>query len=208
MTHAVKLPGGGLPDGGINLYSLNEKREQLIMKCAELEAQIISETESINEYKGHPERFQIDDNDKLSGYENRLNSLLSKIKERARACLNSLSCDTSLGELKLPPRQGFPRQTVRTDSPILLKYREIRGESILGKPISHGEQQCVDGDGKYIMYEKGVIISHPQFGTREVHGRIFESYKRQDMERGPLGYPKSDVERLPTGLHISKFQHT
>lgn len=67
----------------------------------------------------------------------------------------------------------------------------------LGKRGFAGERACLDGEGRYVDYQHGAIYWHPQVRTGEkagqravaVPGQIFDVWRRQSWEQGPLGYP-------------------
>jgi LGFP repeat len=191
---------------GKAIIEMNERRKNVISICADLITQIGYELESIIHYKGYPRSFEVKDNNKLSEYENKLNGLLVTIEDRASSCLTNPVCDVRIDDLKLPQRESFPIPVQRSESAIWLKYKDIQGESLLGSPVTGQEQSFADGSGKFVLFEKGIIISHPKHATREIHGRIFEEYKKQGMATGSLGYPTSDVRRLPDGRQIVRFE--
>ncbi|QDB74624.1 endolysin [Gordonia phage VanDeWege] len=72
-----------------------------------------------------------------------------------------------------------------------------RAKGWIGKRIDVNEQPAPDGEGKFIRCERGHIYFHPKVNTGAPAGMraiaipadIFEVWKGQGFERGPLGYP-------------------
>jgi hypothetical protein len=202
----------GLSDNDDELVRLKEEREMLIEKCAILRSEILSKLETINQIRGHPKVYPKQNSEKLSQYQAELTSLLSTINKRASQCLTNPRCHTNVDDLKLPEMKELdeikelsktvpPTQTV--DSQISAKYELFK--DIMGNP-KNGEQTCSDREGKYRLYENGVIFWHPQIGSYEVHGPIFERYEKESMERGRFGYPTSDEEYVQPGYRRNTFQ--
>jgi hypothetical protein len=66
--------------------------------------------------------------------------------------------------------------------------------SALGYPLTD-EMVCPDGRGRFNHFERGGIYSHPDTGTHEVHGSIWESWEDSGFEKGPYGYPRTSEYR-------------
>ncbi|QFG13456.1 endolysin [Gordonia phage Powerball] len=72
-----------------------------------------------------------------------------------------------------------------------------RAKGWIGKRIDKGEQRCPDGEGRFVKCENGYIYWHPKVNADKPAGEraiaipndIFDVWKRQGYERGPLGYP-------------------
>ncbi|QZD97540.1 lysin A [Gordonia phage LonelyBoi] len=73
----------------------------------------------------------------------------------------------------------------------------VRAKGWIGKRIDDAEKECPDGEGKYVRCEGGHIYFHPKVNAGAKPGEraiaipadIFEVWKRQGFEKGPLGYP-------------------
>lgn len=59
----------------------------------------------------------------------------------------------------------------------------------LGKRLHDGERDAVKG-GKYADFEHGSIYWHPDTGAVAVPTLVYEVWKRNDWERGLLGFPQ------------------
>lgn len=80
----------------------------------------------------------------------------------------------------------------RNPSPIEVKYQDMgMAGSVLGRQVSR--EGDASGGGRYARYDHGMILWREGLGARSVHGAIFARYDRLRRERGPLGYPVSDV---------------
>jgi hypothetical protein len=72
-----------------------------------------------------------------------------------------------------------------------------RAKAWIGKRVDGEEQPAPDGEGKFIRCEGGHIYFHPKVNADKPAGQraiaipadVFEVWKRQGFERGPLGYP-------------------
>jgi uncharacterized protein with LGFP repeats len=110
----------------------------------------------------------------------------------------------------------LPEPVPLPESPIQAKYKLTGGkDGFLGNPIKGGEgnivgeQPCMDGKGKFQLFDKGGgIWWHPSTGAFEVHGLIFQRYKELNFEQGGLGYPTSDEKSKGAGAdRFNTFQH-
>jgi len=63
--------------------------------------------------------------------------------------------------------------------------------SFLGFPKTN-ETQTPDGFGRFNFFEGGAIYYHPHLGTFAIPNMIIEKWKKEDWEKGKLGYPISD----------------
>jgi hypothetical protein len=163
----------------------------MIEKCTNLRSEILSKLETINLIQGHPERYPNQNREKLSQYRDQLTSQLAIIKDRVSKCLKNPKCNTTLEGVSLPEMKELdqmkelPRSTrhYETANPISLKYQSFK--EILGNP-KNGEQMCFDGKGRYRLYENGAIFLNPGVdpteGAYEIHGPIFQHYKKENME--------------------------
>lgn len=72
-----------------------------------------------------------------------------------------------------------------------------RAKSWIGKRLDVDEQPCPDGEGLFVRCESGHIYFSPKVNAGEPEGLravaipadIFEVWRRQGYEKGPLGYP-------------------
>ncbi|MGI9207032.1 MAG: alpha/beta hydrolase-fold protein [Rhodococcus sp. (in: high G+C Gram-positive bacteria)] len=71
----------------------------------------------------------------------------------------------------------------------------------LGYPVTE-ERGTADGRGRYNHFRNGAIYWTPEHGARPVRGAIFEEWKRQGWEGGPLGYPVLDEARTSDGRGV------
>ncbi|MEE2030774.1 alpha/beta hydrolase-fold protein [Rhodococcus chondri] len=71
----------------------------------------------------------------------------------------------------------------------------------LGYPTT-GESGTPDGRGRFNHFQHGAIYWTPENGAHPVRGAIFEEWKRQGWEGGPLGYPVLDEARTPDGRGV------
>lgn len=194
------------------VIKIKEERKLLIEKCASLKSEILSKLETINQIRGHPEAYQRQDLKKLSQYQEELVSLLSVINKKVSQCMSNPDCETKTEDLKISNLKELDRlkktpqivPPARKTSYISIKYEQYK--QILGNP-KNGEISSTDGKGKYVLYDNGGIFWHPELGSFEVHGPIFERYEREGMERGRLGYPTSDEEYVPLGYRRNTFQY-
>ena len=192
----------GLSDENDHILKLKEKRHQMIEECANLRSEILTKLETINQIRGNPLAYPKQNPKKLSKYQEELSFLLSTIAKRVSQCLMNPMCDTKTVDLQLSKMKELDqlkltRQTLaidETDSQILKKYELFK--DILGNP-KDDEGVCTDGQGRYKIYQNGVVFWHPEIGSYEVHGPIFERYKEEGMEKGRFGYPTSDEEYVP-----------
>lgn len=76
------------------------------------------------------------------------------------------------------------------------KYNVLGGAAgRLGFPLTD-ETGTPDGVGRYNHFQHGSIYWTPHTGPMMVAGRIRDVWAAQGWERGPLGYPVADEERL------------
>ena len=74
----------------------------------------------------------------------------------------------------------------------------------LGWP-ARTEALLPDGIGYYQKFDHGFIYSHPKYGTYIIMDNIFEPWSKNGWEKGPLGYPISDLETMSNGHSYQKF---
>ena len=88
------------------------------------------------------------------------------------------------------------------------KYVQLGGPNgCLGQPVADVEV-CPDGVGYYRHFQYGSIYWHPETGTHEVHGDIYEKWASLGWERSPLGYPTTDEMVMSDGVGcFNHFQH-
>lgn len=73
----------------------------------------------------------------------------------------------------------------------LKKYAQIGYEkSVLGYPITN-EVKIRDA-GTYQRFQRGNMYHTPKYGSKIVHGAIFNKWGELKYEQGPLGYPITD----------------
>jgi hypothetical protein len=92
---------------------------------------------------------------------------------------------------------------------ILKKWKSLGAEnSILGYPTTD-ETVTPDTIGRYNHFQKGSqkgsIYWTPETGARVIYGPIRDKWRDLEWERGPLGYPISDVQKEGDTL-LSRFQ--
>ncbi len=68
----------------------------------------------------------------------------------------------------------------------------------LGYPTTE-ERVAPDGRGRFNHFRNGAIYWTPEHGAHAVRGKIFEEWKNQGWEGGPLGYPILDEAATPDG---------
>lgn len=67
---------------------------------------------------------------------------------------------------------------------------------------------CQDGNGFFRQHQYGRIYWILNEGCKSIYGGIWNLYSKLDKEAGFLGYPKSEEEWTPEGLHrYSIFQN-
>ncbi|MGN5237872.1 MULTISPECIES: alpha/beta hydrolase-fold protein [unclassified Rhodococcus (in: high G+C Gram-positive bacteria)] len=77
------------------------------------------------------------------------------------------------------------------------KYQSVGGPAgRLGYPTTE-ERGTADGRGRFNHFQNGAIYWTPEHGARAVQGAIFEEWKKQGWEAGPLGYPVLDEVGTP-----------
>ncbi|HET8994666.1 MAG TPA: alpha/beta hydrolase-fold protein [Rhodococcus sp. (in: high G+C Gram-positive bacteria)] len=77
------------------------------------------------------------------------------------------------------------------------KYQAAGGPAgRLGYPTTE-ERGTADGRGRFNHFQHGAIYWTPEHGARTVQGAIFEEWKQQGWEAGPLGYPVLDEVGTP-----------
>jgi hypothetical protein len=81
---------------------------------------------------------------------------------------------------------------------------------LLGYPVTD-EAEVRDGAskpfGRVSAFQHGVVYWSSATGAHEVHGAIFDLYRRQGGPNSALGLPTSDEKAYPTGVRMSEFQH-
>ena len=75
----------------------------------------------------------------------------------------------------------------------------------LGYPLTD-QRATPDGRGRFNHFERGSIYATHETGVREIHGAIREKWEQTGWERGPLGYPTTDV-REEGGVSTTRFEH-
>lgn len=77
------------------------------------------------------------------------------------------------------------------------KYQSAGGPAgRLGYPTTE-ERGTADGRGRFNHFQHGAIYWTPEHSARTVQGAIFEEWKEQGWETGPLGYPVLDEIGTP-----------
>src|SRR5437764_24105 len=94
--------------------------------------------------------------------------------------------------------------TAAASDAIERKYKDV-GAATLGKPA--GAEKSSAGGGRVRLYANGGIWSSKTAGTHAVYGPAFDKYKSLRAERGELGYPVTDVAKLPDGSAQALFRH-
>lgn len=118
-------------------------------------------------------------------------------------CSISIDHGIALGECN---NSTASPQCVASNSPIDQKYQNMGGpSSLLGEPTG-AETIAPDGVGHFRYFRGGVIYWSPQTGAHEIHGSILNKWAQLNWEKGPLGYPTSDVIRISNGVG-NYFQH-
>lgn len=78
-------------------------------------------------------------------------------------------------------------------------YQGIGGPtSKLGFPTTE-ERGAPDGRGRFNHFQHGAIYWTPENGAHPVFGKIFEEWRNQGWESGPLGYPVLHEVSTPDG---------
>jgi LGFP repeat len=201
----------GLPDSNDELLAVKTQRSEFIEGCAKIRSELLSKIKTINQIRGNPQLYPNQNLATLSKYQKELASLLDNLNRRVRECLNNPRCNTNIDDLKLPKMEELDkiRESARSPSlahvgsPISDKYSLFK--DILGNPIS-GELSSFDGIGKYRLFNNGAIFWNPDIGSYEIHGPIFQRYQKEGMEKGRLGYPKTDEETIPSGERRNIFE--
>lgn len=76
----------------------------------------------------------------------------------------------------------------------------------LGVPTSD-ELSTPQRPGKYTTFDDGVIYWTPDLGASAIrYGKIFDAWKGQGFENGPLGFPTGDQHDVPGGV-AQDFEH-
>jgi uncharacterized protein with LGFP repeats len=99
--------------------------------------------------------------------------------------------------------------------PVLSKWHALGAEDgVLGFPTSD-TRPTYDHLGLFSTFAKldhghrrydGAIYVHPSLGAHEVHGVIYEEWRRLGGSSGPLGFPSSDRLGLGVpGAHLNDF---
>ncbi|NEW06895.1 hypothetical protein GK047_12870 [Paenibacillus sp. SYP-B3998] len=65
-------------------------------------------------------------------------------------------------------------------------------KNILGYLVTD-EEKTPDQIGRYNHFQGGSIYWHPSLGAHEVHGAVRDKWANMNWEKGPLGYPISDL---------------
>lgn len=80
-------------------------------------------------------------------------------------------------------------------------------KGFVGYPVMD-EVDPGDGRGRFQNFEGGQIYWTPQTGAHEVHGPIFDKWGESQWEKGPLGYPVTDIMEVPgTNKLYCDFEH-
>lgn len=98
---------------------------------------------------------------------------------------------------------------------VLSKWHALGAQDgVLGFPAS-SSRPTQDGLGLHASFAKldrgrrsydGAIYAHPGVGAHELHGVIYEKWRRLGGESGPLGLPSSDQRGAgAAGAHLSDF---
>jgi uncharacterized protein with LGFP repeats len=74
----------------------------------------------------------------------------------------------------------------------------------LGYPTT--DVQSLPGDGRFAHFQGGSIYWTQGTGARVLSGVVRDRWAAAGWERSPLGYPTSDVTRLPDGGEFAHFQ--
>jgi uncharacterized protein with LGFP repeats len=79
----------------------------------------------------------------------------------------------------------------------------------LGNPISEIKSTSRHGGGYFQRFEFGAIFfsPHPEAGTHEVHGAIWDKFKAMGELRSFLGFPVTDESDEGAGRRFSRFQN-
>ena len=202
----------GLSNSNDFFLNLKTSRQKIIDQYAELRSVVLSKLELINKIKGNPLLYPSQKPEILSQLIKDLNSALSMITAEVEKCMINPEIDMVVKDIKLPEMKmldkikesPIPKNLASQNAEISSKYGMYK--QILGDPIK-AEQSCVDGIGRFRLYKNGAIFYHPDIGTYEIHGSIFDRYESEKMESGRLGYPKTDEEALPTGVKRSIFEN-
>ncbi len=89
---------------------------------------------------------------------------------------------------------------------VLTAYSRLHRESgPLGYP-TRTQSVTGDGAGQWARFQHGMILWSRSTGAHGVWGRIFDAYNQRQRERGPLGYPTSDVYSVAGGQRCD-FRH-
>lgn len=75
----------------------------------------------------------------------------------------------------------------------------------LGYPVTD-ESLTADRRGRFSHFERGSIYWTREAGAYEIHGSINDRWKLLRSDRGPLGFPTSDVQNV-AGVMRSRFEH-
>ena len=85
---------------------------------------------------------------------------------------------------------------------VLARYREVGGPAALGFPTTD-TTATPDGRGRYTHFDGrdgASIYWTPTTGAHAIWGPIRTQWSRQGWEKGVLGYPVSDLYRVPGGF--------
>ncbi|WP_231699687.1 LGFP repeat-containing protein [Corynebacterium zhongnanshanii] len=112
-------------------------------------------------------------------------------------------------------RQDFQRAHVfgslaglaSVEGRIFDRWVELGGESgqMLGYPVED-EKPTPDGIGRYSRFVWGFIYWTPETGAHPVYGPILAQWAAGGYEKGPYGYPISDIQGDPNGADSQVFQ--
>ena len=198
----------GLPEGE-NLFDKLNKNE-VIAFAGELKARAVARNQTIlrirKAIQKDPTTYPTANDGDLSIQEGKILELLDRIHTRVSECFNDYQkCTFGRDDLVLPEwTPPVPRQSiVQVESPISEKYKLC---SFLGEPLpGEEEKQCLDGVGKYRLYEKGGIYWHPNYGAYSVENPIHDHYIANSSERSDLGYPIDDQKTYNNKVY-SEFE--
>lgn len=105
-------------------------------------------------------------------------------------------------------KNEFPASQATIQGEIWQKWQDIGAQnSALGYPISD-EIAVPDSEGKYNVFEGGLLYSHPKHGAHAVIGTILEDWIESGFESGKFGSPSEDAEVTEEGLvYEQKFEN-
>jgi hypothetical protein len=100
-----------------------------------------------------------------------------------------------------------PNAASEVHGDVLARYLAVGGPAgSLGFPRTNGLVGA-NGIGQYNQFEHGSIYWFPLLGAYVVTGPIRDKWLEMDAEKGPLGFPKSDVKVLAGQGQVCHFQY-